>query len=167
MYVEISGRGTGKTTRLVKEVVKQVKKGKNCIIITAFPNRYMVKLLKDNISSTSCEIEVADYKHIYIYSNENKYGLCVRKVRLFYDEFAFMKPDDIAISKTGYYVTTPNKIYTSKERKNPNDYPLLKVLHANYYMYDKYVVEDEKKFENLKHNVTSGFYNREIKGEWK
>ena len=169
MYVEISGRRTGKTTRLIKEVIKQVSYGKNCAIITPFNNMYIYRLLKDNLGSIDCEVDIESRKRIIVYSNvpiDNKSkGLIFRQTKLFYDEFAFIDPESIIIDTTGYYATTPNKTYTGIERMTPYKYSLLKVLEANKYQYAKYVITDDI-FNELKASVTPMFFNREIKGEW-
>ena len=135
MYVEISGRRTGKSTRLVLEVMKQIAEGKNCIIFTPFNNSYMIKMLKDNLPVKTYEIERVNINRINIYSYNSfkvkEHGIYIRSVMLFYDEFSFMQPEDIIIQQKGYYVTTPNKVFTSVERMNPYEYSLLKVLHEN------------------------------------
>jgi hypothetical protein len=106
MYLEISGRATGKTTRLIEDVSKRVVEGGYCVIFTS--NNFLKNML--------CGIT----KNINIYTSYDRYieqhrGISIPDDTYFYYDDFDMFNDPIIISKMGYYTTTAKRIRTKSD----------------------------------------------------
>lgn len=138
MYLEISGRRTGKTTRLIQAAEKA---GKNALII-AFNSA--ARVLYDGLPCVSYEFfsspqfKPEDYGGLY-----------------FFDEFALMK--DIPIYEDAYYVGTPDVVAT-------ND--LERLLEANGYEYHVFAAKKKSytMSDKFKESLSADLYATEALG---
>ena len=108
--VEISGRQTGKTTRLCKAVASHVTNGGYAYVYTI--NNNMGKIIKEKLH----EYLGADYIFSCVFFNRGEYAIKtigwisdeLKRVRHFYDEFDFFDcMRDVHLDSKGYYCTTP------------------------------------------------------------
>lgn len=132
MHLEISPRQTGKTTRLVKVAQQWADAGNFAVIVT--PNAAMASHIKQYVNEVkhvgeitfTVPSQLAEMKPDLIHDP---------KVRLFFDEFDFIK-SEIPILSTGYYVTTPNRMRTDVDWLNWESDTLLQLLVANNFRYE-------------------------------
>lgn len=139
MYIEISGRQTHKTSRLVCAMESHLARHpKNVVCLTVF-QMDMGKMIINKINP--------------LYRNRINYTSTFSNHRIFlkgrfrddyddprilyaWDEFDFMKRlDNIPVKKEGYYCTTPKFIRTLADWANWKDDPLLRLIVANDFMY--------------------------------
>lgn len=122
LYVEISGRRTGKSQRLFKAAIEWSQYGDVVIIC---PNRRMADRY-DNLNFSTYRgvnpIDIFYPNKLYTFGNYSAYlfhlehaKVKMNNPRIFYDEFCFISDLPAAINTTGYYVSTPNKIYYENE----------------------------------------------------
>lgn len=161
MYLEISGRRTGKTTRMLKAIDKAYEEGKHIAIFSR--NKYE----ENNIIKHIREEELDGIK---IFRSKKDFqeqllgkSLSMNDFKVFYDEFDYIRNQkDIIISDDGYYVTTPAKIRSKQYwGDNIEDDILLKLLDMNAGSYVKIV--NKELVEDFKHSYK---YTQEIKGEF-
>lgn len=125
MYLEISGRCTGKTTRLVEEANKLYLVGdKHVVVVVPY---------KHNLTGLHPDIPVIADLDEYLLENSLK----VNQLRLLYDEFDLMTK--VEIQPFGYYVTTPVKMRDKDATSygNKSD-PLSELLAANNKKFVRY-----------------------------
>ena len=139
MYLEISARRSGKTSRLHNEAHRQSKGGNPCVII--YPNvamldqdRAAVKWIP-NVRAITIEKYLSDY--ILEAKTEWETGLVLSpNTKKFFEEFdMYTSVYRVPIDKSAYYVTTPrftrdSRLITSwQENKRPD--LLLSLLQQN------------------------------------
>jgi len=116
MYLEISGRCSGKTTRLIKAVIVKIlesKYGQDIIVVgisecvakflekevskvLPYYNKEAVRFMgQSRVLGTSLDLEIRDRKAIW-----------------FYDEFDRMAPEAVVLGKYNYYSTTPKESFS-------------------------------------------------------
>lgn len=124
-YLEISGRQTGKTTRLVNAMIDHLSCGGSCILYTH--SRKMFQVI--------CEIiyhEYGDVSKVKYYLDK---GIEMERVRNYFDEFDFNdKLQSLgAFDAKGYYCTTVTKLRDIKDLQNPKGDLLLELIkHSNF-----------------------------------
>ena len=128
MYIEIAGRQTGKTTKLVNHIIGN--HDTNCIIITMNfgMGKYIRKVLAKHM----------DVSNIIFLSSKEELDSKLKGVEqfpnIYVDEFDFIDWD-FPIVKNGYYTTTPSRIRTRNDidrwRKGMVQDKLLDLLNAN------------------------------------
>jgi len=103
MYVEITGRQTGKTTRMVDDIARFLDENGNKTALVVSFNVANRKILKEKIF--------------------NKCGYCVNRVvtsnkmlppsdtiKQYVDEFFHIKEKDLVLDKNAYYCGTPKNL---------------------------------------------------------
>lgn len=113
LELEISGRQTGKTSRLVDAMVKHIKVDGICFLYCI--SQDMGKIIRSKIQEILPVTELNGIVYI------NPTGLDFAKmdindlkhVRYFFDEFDFLKKEHQTYHPTGYYCTTPSKLRDS------------------------------------------------------
>lgn len=124
-YLEVTGRQTGKTTRLVKNVVDWVKAGNDAVVYVA--NHALGELMVDQIVPLLQDSKATGAVHVCSFKNRKLYllGKALNKPRYFYDEFDFFAwKDDDVIEDGAYMATTPKFV---RKQFLPND-PIYKAL---------------------------------------
>lgn len=107
LQVEISGRRTGKTSRLIAAMGDHIKNGGICFVYCV--SNQMGQYIIDNL----VESFGGDYikSNIYINPSNTKIGEIksedLLRSRPFYDEFDVLKPEHQTYHPLGYYCTTP------------------------------------------------------------
>lgn len=131
MYLEISGRRSGKTTRLLAAIAKS---DKPCIVVS--PNRSIGRRIEHkniayNITSSVLLKLINDLYMTHHLTEDFNW---------FFEEFDYMK--DILFLKKGYYCTTPIKIRDLKHRQlfsrgkvEDNLLSLIKLNDGQYHNY--------------------------------
>lgn len=128
-YLEISGRQTGKTTRLIRAMKNHIDHGGNCIVFCM--NYKMFTLI--------CELlrESKYINHVYYYKKVDPVYE-IKNVKNFFDEFDFI--DDLKTLKyfdeRGYYCTSPCKVRDfgdfQKPEKLNNDLLLQLIAYSGF-----------------------------------
>lgn len=171
MYIEISPRRTGKTTRLIEDVVVKASNGAQCIIITL--NYSMRDIIRDMID------EVKEYKWMVepkIYTDSFMCGVDWQKVfspdsYVYFDEFDFMKME-ISVLKNGYYCTTASKKRTYNDIKEFYDGKrhdnLLNLLKCNNGQHTSYMssIEVIQRVHAIKTIHDKERFDVEINNHW-
>jgi len=117
MHIEITGRMTGKTDRLLKEANKRVNEGAEVVIVLAVPASKDSRWLIDEIATKVPGSYVISYE---LLSEKNRHHLKTEIQELlarlehdkdavwFFDEFDWYENQSyIPIMPNGYYTTTP------------------------------------------------------------
>jgi hypothetical protein len=107
LQVEISGRRTGKTSRLIDAMGDHIKNGGICFLYCV--SKDMGKLIVDKL----IDLFGSDYIRSSIFINPSNITIAEIKsedlirMRPFYDEFDILKPEHQSFNPLGYYCTTP------------------------------------------------------------
>jgi hypothetical protein len=170
MYLEISGRRTGKTTRMLEAAIKAYIKGKRVAIFIMGNKRNIQKQIEKLSKDILIDIyPFVDTHKIKIFTSREDFknsllgtSLFTDDFHVFYDEFDYIsKREEVILSLRGYYVTTPVKIRTLDNTKE-ND-TLFKLLYMNSGTYVKHTSETlAKEFTEYYNDMYAG----EIKGEF-
>lgn len=162
MYLEISGRRSGKTTRMLTAIHKAYMAGERVAVFV--PNYGMGHPIRDAIEENNY-VDTQKCQKVNVYHSRKEFdkrlldtGLLPEDFKVFYDEFDYGR-DEVIVSENGYYVTTPCKIRTDFE-DTENDV-LLKLVEMNGGGYAKYL---NKELIDSMH--MDEHYVQEIKGEW-
>lgn len=103
MYLEISGRMTGKTPRLCNAVIEHLLKDKSNRAIIVCMNGIMVNLISDYLIERVEEWKIT----LCIYDVAKYINPRITNARVFYDEFDFVRPEQkFYYDPDGYYSTT-------------------------------------------------------------
>ncbi|MFB2831771.1 hypothetical protein ACE1BS_19605 [Aeromonas jandaei] len=118
MHIEITGRMTGKTTRLLKEASKQLDEGAEVVIVLAVPASKEYRWLIDGIAGKVPGSYVISYE---LLNEKNRHHLKTdiqdQLAKLekdqgsvwFFDEFEWYEHQEhIPIRQNAYYTTTPH-----------------------------------------------------------
>lgn len=102
VYLEISARRTGKTTRLMKEAKRQITNGQKVVVVSKadLDSNHIKQFLPTAMTITPNQIADTLPKNA--------------SARWFFDEMDFMIPHYIPIIKDGYYVGTLSDLALSK-----------------------------------------------------
>ena len=148
MYLEISARQTGKTTRLIKQAISDAINGHEVIIVTNNVSNKKI-LYNKIIEEINQKPDIEDFQKSALLTHIRLLGVYEVKNFLesecefaeydylwFYDEFDLIREDyQIIFSEDGYYTTTPKRnrtvedIISHKIGKKPD--PLLKLIEMN------------------------------------
>jgi hypothetical protein len=117
MYLEISARQTGKTSRMLDNIIETYKTGKVCIVFSF--NHIHGMTIKKRLVKRGYKTK---YNMVEFYTSRERYenaykGRDKTNHVYYYDEFDFYT-DDVIIDRNGYYVTTPKKTRTIEDIKN-------------------------------------------------
>jgi hypothetical protein len=99
IYVDINPRATGKTTRLIDDIIKKVEDGKSKIAVITH-RKDSGELIKDKLIGNG--IDINKYDIIFsntMYLNSNDYIYYI-------DEFDYIDRDKLFIDKNSYYCGT-------------------------------------------------------------
>lgn len=112
MYVEVGGRQTGKTTRLVDNMISFLKDNPNktALIVTKnAENRKRIQREVTNKCGRPCEFRT-------ITSHKMLPPVGGSSIKQYVDEFFSIDSDKLVIDRNAYYVGTPgNNNYITKE----------------------------------------------------
>ena len=108
MYLEISPRRSGKTERLIKDLIYNMQQGLTCIVFADYGSRTICDRLD------SLGIRHRGNRRLKIIRTMMDYNNFIcgmhNRVQLYYDEFDSLNSDlDVIIDPRGYYVTSPTK----------------------------------------------------------
>jgi len=117
MYVEISPRQSGKTTRLVQAVINYLQQNtEHTVAVVGFNNRAKNELkekISRQINSSNIVID-DDWVHRVNFLSGNLFGKYNREPNYwFFDEFSFLPPSNLLhpihsnVIQNAYYCTTP------------------------------------------------------------
>jgi len=136
MYLEISGRQTGKTARLVDAVEHHLTNPENvaCVTTVNHPNgRDITRRI--NARYHNQLMTAVDYAN-HVERLHGRFDINDSRVRFFWDEFDFARYEDNVIPmKTGYYCTTAKFNRTQHHWEFWKNDPLLCLLVVNNFMY--------------------------------
>jgi hypothetical protein len=154
MYIEISGRQTGKTTRLIKSIVDKIEQGYICGLLS---HSGVITLIRKEIKERGLDIQNIN-EHIKIVPNRG-----VRVDYLFIDEFEYQDIEDVCSSLLSLINLSNLHASSSLRAVNPV-YSLLKVKfdleledmytgQGYWYYTDQVIVENSLvKIKSLKFN---------------
>lgn len=179
MYLEISGRCTGKTRRMCEDIIHHITSTPSSIAFIILPPHSMKHEILNNISSDYhgriifCEsfkeamIKVNSINSISIqrFITNSKNIFC--NPRFYFDEFDMMKPDDIMVVKNGYYVTTPIRIRNMEDWLNWRNDILLRLIVENNFIHVtvhgmKGIIDEKMKLDAIYRNCSSDDFNLEF-----
>lgn len=112
LELEISGRQTGKTSRLIDAMVKHIEAGGICFLYCV--SQDMGRMVRERIlvdHDIDCSYTVYINPTGSTFAERRQDDL--RRARYFFDEFDFLKKEHQRYSPTGYYCTTPSKLRDS------------------------------------------------------
>jgi len=174
MYLEISPRQTGKTSRLVTAVKHHVLDGGSAAVFAN--NMAMCQNIKQYF--TDKELYNVDF-----FSSMERFEKSLigrrphkNKYKIFVDEFDFMQSKNVPLDRDGYYVGTPMKLRTlddivfHKQGIKPDT--LLELLEMNKGKYEVQSVYDrilEMSISDLvsyKQMLSTEQLSAEFYGEW-
>lgn len=139
MYLEISARQSGKTTRMIEQVKKEMQEGNHCVIVVPHMSwgDNIEKLLGGTTRYSICTMGSLVRRVQQLAEARNELPL-----RAFYDEFD--QWEGVPVDETGYYCTTPYKgrspLHMDKYRKGEVKDSMLELIdlnggvHLNYSM---------------------------------
>lgn len=164
MYLEISGRRTGKTTRMLTAIHKAYMDGERIAVFVptyGMGNSIRKAIEENNYIGIEGRHTVKVY---YIREDFDKRlldtGLLIGDFKLFYEEFDYFRGNNkVIVSEDGYYVTTPCKIRTDFN-DTENDV-LLKLIDMNAGSYVKHINK-----ELADSTCMDEHYKQEIIGEF-
>ena len=110
LQVEISGRQTGKTSRLIDAMGDHIKNGGICFLYCVSQD------MGRGIINKLIELFGGDYIRSSIFINPSNITISkiksedLLRMRPFYDEFDFLKPEHQTYNEIGYYCTSPSKL---------------------------------------------------------
>lgn len=140
MYLEISGRQTQKTQRLIAKLDYHLASNDENIVCLTLPNMKMA----DNIIR---EINPAHKKRLWSHSQFKTHEDKLRglmelndpRILFMWDEFDFIHDiRNVPVHHNGYYCTTPKFKRETKDWVNWKNDPLLRLLIANNFQYVTY-----------------------------
>ena len=118
MYLEVSARMTGKTTRMIDNILLNIIDGKHCIIFTynVSESKRIKELINERFKKM-LKYSSFDFRSLRsfieptFFTSKKKYedyceDVDVTKHRLYFDEFDFINPKEIIVNQDGYYATT-------------------------------------------------------------
>ena len=132
MYLELSPRQVGKTTRLIKAVEKHLSNPQNYACLTFHKMAYGKDIVRKIDSRFH---ERISYKSTFRNHDNHLRGHDVR-LKFFFDEFDFFsKLEDVPVIEDGYYCTTGKFTRKIEHWENWGNDPLLRLLVANDFIY--------------------------------
>lgn len=149
MYLEISGRATGKTKRLCEAVVSHLRQyGSSAMAVIISPSGHRAKydaLIDEKYHDmvlVTHDYEIAKERLVNHETQESitfedfsfKLGMGFGNIKYFFDDFDYGK-SEIPTLDDGYYVTTPFKIRNLDDWLFWREDKLLTLLIENNFMY--------------------------------
>jgi hypothetical protein len=177
MYLEISGRQSGKTERLIDFAIDKARKGERELISTfelhnvgVVKNRLRFKLLNESIVM-NCGNRI--YKEVSVLSLIDVTDKCIDTAISFrkykwkcFDEFelnSFIRPEHI--DKNCYFVTSPKFLRKVEERKQTNKSDLLyQLILKKKHRYKCYINDNVLDILILPTNERMGCWQTDKKG---
>lgn len=156
MYLEISGRQTGKTTRLCKDIVKHLDSKPSAIACIVMINgamrhhyQYLIpdeyhdrilltvdfrKVVEEVVKLNTLSISKL-FRDPRLGSTLDSSEELFNDVKFYFDEFDFMDIENVPILEGGYYVTTCREERTMDDWLFWRNDRLLRLIVANDFMY--------------------------------
>lgn len=139
MYLEISPRRTGKTTRLIEAMKSALKCGYAVYFMS--PNYRMFKDMMQRFGmNTSYVTYIVDGAEF----TEKTRGTDIRGQRLFFDEFEFIDNERLVFSESGYYVSSLKRTRTItdviRHRMEERFDPFIQLMDMNGGRYESYSI---------------------------
>jgi len=135
MYLEISGRQTHKTARMIQEIERWLSNPNNFAILTVHSRQYADHLMRDIHPRYHDRLFIGPILHTNVQKLRGIMMPDNPRVRYFWDEFDFCNALDVPIDKNGYYTTTVKNKRTIEDWENWTNDPLLRLIVANDFMY--------------------------------
>lgn len=104
MYVEVSGRGTGKSTRMVEDIATFLEQNGNKTVLVVSPTLNSRRLIKEKIfqkCGLSC-LNRTITSHKMLPPN-------MESMKQYVDEFFYVPEKNLVIDENAYYVGTPKE----------------------------------------------------------
>lgn len=104
MYVEVSGRGTGKSTRMVEDIVTFLEENGNKTVLVVSPTVNSRKLIKEKIFQ-KCGLPCLNRtitSHKMLPPN-------MESMKQYVDEFFYVPEKNLVVDENAYYVGTPKE----------------------------------------------------------
>lgn len=151
-YLEISGRQSGKTTRLIEKARGLSRRGENCYIFTV--NNQMKRLLQNQIGSKQIK---ACSSNNFLHNSQLVHEINSREKKyLFFDEFDFYVDESKEVishlcsnsSLRLYFATTPSYQRSLREIKKHYDNEdhhfdlLIQLIEMMNFKYETFLNED-------------------------
>lgn len=156
MYLEISGRQTGKSTRLVDNVVSRILNGDRCIVFgfssnwTHELNNKILSKLYNIVIEKPVTLHMPEFfvkREMYDRYLKHNPHIDEDDLYVYYDEFDMLSENNkMILSNNGYYVTTAIKTRTLEDR----------LLHAAGFKPDN-LLDLEKMNNNMIVSIGRGF----------
>lgn len=180
MYLEISGRQTGKTTRMLQDAAKYIKAGYRVMFVTQ--NQQSIRRIQDWLFRNNV---VHPYKGPIHFTTYNSVGDSIRGLklhRIYFDEFDYaewtietrrMIFNLLCYTNIGYFVTTAKFIRTlqymetyRKRRVEGKSFDLLvELVRLKHYKVKSYA---RCNFDtSVTMHLTTEQYGTEIRGCWR
>ena len=170
MYLEISGRQTGKTMRLVAEVNRFLGENPDhvaCIIVGTggmirdFHRRFPADINDFRGNNPCPRIHIrTSYKEL-VNSFRNPRGgrvVAEENIRWFWDEFDYHSLREVPVLETGYYCGTAKFNRSIEDWERWSDDVLLRLLVENNFMYTSH--------HGMKHLLQNGTSPSEFKSHY-
>lgn len=121
MYVEINGRQTGKTKRLITDAKMWLSKKRDNVVVLCCPSEVMAndtrKKILEEYTADIFQREELKFRIIITTGRAfdplpdqligTNYKVMDDRIRFYWDEFDICRQDSVEIVKNGFYVTTP------------------------------------------------------------
>ena len=165
MYLEISSRRSGKTTRMARHLVSQVDGG-DILVVT--PSMAVIDPLKHYMSDCGC-----DGKNV-VFASQLRDTIGRNFSRIYIEEFDYISNDvlnqwvtfckeQVSISNSHlYFVTTPSKLRTMEELVEAKD-AFSTILQMNEYRYVSCLFRGTWPHTR---NLEEEFYRTEVLGQF-
>ena len=169
MYLEISARRTGKTSRLLKEFENSPLN--SFIVVPYMSLKYSYPEYTRNrvITVDSLAKPSSIWSDGYVLRADAKGKIIAKDYRLLWDEFDLSKDGSDYIKQGDYYVTTPNTLRGIDEflqyRKGGKDM-LLRLVDICEHKYAKYAYSDAPFLEESKQCLPSSEYIKQHEGKF-
>lgn len=165
MYLELSARASGKTTRLIKQLISDVANSdlddKFAVII---PNMRVKRYFESRLPTNSLG---KVHFHTYNYISSLYFYKIFSYKRIYFDEFCGM--NTIPILKNGYYVSTPtdinNKVLKRLIKYNNGYYSIYPNNRYSSYELSKEMIDNQytletfhKTYKNVKNLVPEDLF---------
>ncbi len=187
MYLEISPRRSGKTTRLVNQLIKDIESSHftTFLVVTAFGKPYyshIKELLLSRISLKTHVVVKSKSENFIVFESNNRQkfvgfcsdvskwykfrGISLEQPKEYYDEFDYIK--NVNEKEYNYYCTTSAKLRTYSEIHRQKDI-FSKLLISNNFSYTCFLSKfdsDVFDIENVRRSMSYSEFECSILGNF-
>lgn len=167
MYLEISARASGKTTRLLHAMKEEIALGLGVALLA--PSYPMLALITKQLTKAERDkVHVYTYDAIQTFRPEQQKEL--DNLRFYCDEFD-MYNGRLPISEKNYYCTTPtrlrSKLHMQLHKQHLLIDPLLDLVEHKKGYYVRYAMAGERNFDQFESYIPENAIDNEIWGKYK